>query len=192
MEDVEKENSRLRKMLQLSEKSSFHLLPSRVIAQDPFPNSNVLTIDKGESAGIKKNMGALVENGVAGYVFRVYSKTAQVLLLSDRKAVLPARIQRSRVYGLIEGKSRTVLELKYLNNEDDVSPGDQVVTSGVDSFFPPGLPIGSVSEVHKEEYGMNQEVKIRPYVKASQIEELFIILRNSSERISENDLKEQL
>ena len=181
MKEIQIENDRLNKLLQFSTQENFQLLPAKVIAMDPFPNYRLLTIDKGEKDGLKKHMGAIIEEGVIGYVFRVYKDTAQILLLSDRRAVLPVTVQRSRVHSLIEGYDEQFLKLKYLKNEDDVQVNDPIVTSGIDAFFPPGLPVGTISQIHKEQYGLSQNVDVRLTARLSQIEELFIIIKTNND-----------
>lgn len=181
MQEIQIENARLNKLLQFNIQEGFKLLPAKVIAMDPFPNYHLLTIDKGAQNGLKKNMGAIIEQGVIGYVFRVHQDTAQILPLSDRNAVLPVTVQRSRVHGLIEGYNEEFLKLKYLRNEDDIQLNDQVVTSGIDLFFPPGLLVGTISQIHKEPYGLNQDVDVRLAAQLSRIEELFIIIRTSND-----------
>ncbi len=181
MKEIQTENTRLNKLLQFTEQEGFELLPAKVIAMDPFPNYRLLTVDKGAQNGLKKNMGAIIEEGVLGYVFRVHQDTAQILLLSDRNAVLPVTVQRSRVHGLIEGYEDQLLTLKYIRNEDDIQINDQIVTSGIDSFFPPGLLVGTVSQIHKEQYGLNQEVDVRLAARLSRIEELFIIIKANND-----------
>ena len=181
MKEIRIENNRLNKLLRFAQQEDFTLLPAKVIAMDPFPNYRLLTIDKGAKNGLKKNMGALVEEGVIGYVFRVHKETAQVLLLSDSSAVLPVTVQRSRVHGLIEGYDERFLKLKYIRNEDDIQVNDQITTSEIDSSFPPGLPVGTVSKIHKEQYGLNQDVDVRLAAGLSQIEELFIIIKTDDD-----------
>ena len=177
MEEIKKENDRLSQMLQFAQKKTFRLIPVRIIALDPFPEHRLITLNKGFEDGIKKNMGVVNEQGVVGYIFRVRAKTSQTLLLSDRSAVIPATIQRSRILSLAEGDNQGTLRLKYVKNDDDVQINDKVVTSGIDQWFPPGLPIGRVSEIKKEKYGINQKVKVHSFVSLSQIEELFVIVR---------------
>ncbi len=177
MKEIRMENDRLNQMLRFAQKKTFQLVPVRIIALDPLPEHHLITVNKGLEDGIKKNMGVVNEKGVVGYIFRVSSKTSQVLMLSDRNAVIPANIQRSRVSSIVEGENQKTLRLKYIKNNDDVQINDKVVTSGIDKWFPPGLPIGTVSEIKKEKYGINQEVKVRPFVSLSQIEELFVIVR---------------
>ena len=181
LKEIQTENDRLNKLLQFTEREDFTLLPAKVIALDPFPNYRLLTVDKGEVNGLKKNMGAIIREGVIGYVFRVYKETAQILLLSARNAVLPVTVQRSRVHGLIEGYSGQSLKLKYVRNEDDIQVNDQIVTRGMDSFFPPGLPVGAVSKIHKEQYGLNQDIDVHLSAVLSQIEEIFIIIKTDND-----------
>ena len=177
MESVKKENNRLRRMLQFYSKKTSQLIPVKIIALDPFPKYYLVTVNKGTKDGIKKNMGVIEEKGVVGYIFRVNKHTSQVLLLSDRDAVIPVKIQRSRVSSIVEGRDHKTLLLQYIKNEDDVRINDKIVTSGIDQWFPPGLPVGFVSEIKKKKYGTHQEVKVRPFVSLGQIEELFVVVR---------------
>lgn len=181
MREIQIENDRLNRLLQFTQQENFKLLPAKVIAMDPFPNYRLLTIDKGTKNALQKNMGAIIEQGVIGYVFRVHKDTAQILLLSDRRAVLPVTAQRSRVHGLIEGYDEQSLKLKYIRNEDDIQVNDRIVTSGIDTFFPPGLLVGTISQIQKEEYGLNQEVDVRLAARLPQIEELFIIIKTNND-----------
>ena len=177
MEAMEQENDRLSRMLKFARKKTFQLIPVQIISLDPFPEYYLVTVNKGSKDGIKKNMGVITEQGVVGYISRVNNNTSQVLLLSDRDAVMPVKIQRSRISSIIEGRDHKTLFLRYIKNEDDVRINDQVVTSGIDQSLPPGIPVGFVLKIKKEKYGSHQEVIVRPYVSLGQIEELFVIVR---------------
>lgn len=182
MKELRVKNQKLNQMLSFKNKVHFELLSARVIGQDPFPDYNLITVDKGQNDGVQKYQPALVEAGVIGYVLKVQKNTSQILLLTNRNSVLPAIVQRSRVRGIIEGYSARLYRLKYLNNEDDIALGDNIVTSGMDKNFPPGLPIGTVSQIKKDKYGLNPIIEILPSVHFSSIEELFIILNQSYEQ----------
>lgn len=176
MTELKMENERLNNLLSFKQASKMNLLAARVIARDLLPDHNTITIDRGSNHGVTKNMAALSTGGVVGYTFRVEADSSQILLLTDRYAVIDAIVQRSRARGLVEGVSRTSTRLKYLKRSDDVRVGDLVVTSGMFNLFPKGFPIGSVTSIDKSRYGMTQEVEVKPAVEPLNLEELFIVL----------------
>ena len=152
--------------------------------RDLLPDHNTITVDRGLSHGVQKNMAALTIGGVIGYTFRVENDSSQILLLTDRYAVIDAVVQRSRARGLVEGMRRTNCRLRYLKRSDDLKVGDLVVTSGLFNIFPKGFPIGTVTSIDKSRYGMTQEVEIKPSVEPLNLEELFIVLNANHQDLS--------
>lgn len=187
MTELKLENVRLNQLLGFKQANKMNLLAARVIGRDLLPDHNTITVDRGLSHGVQKNMAALTIGGVVGYTFRVDNESSQILLLTDRYAVIDAIVQRSRARGLIEGVSRTNCRLRYLKRSDDVQVGDLVVTSGLFNIFPKGFPIGSVTNIDKSRYGMTQEVEIKPAVEPLNLEELFIVLNSNHQDFSNSD-----
>ena len=175
MEELQSENERLKSILDFKKTSQIQLITSKVIGRDPISKYQLITIDRGSAHNVKKNMIVINEKGVIGYIFRVLSHFSQVILLTDPHSAIPAVIQRSRVHGIVEGTDRDTGRLKYLKRKDDVKVGDIVVTSGLSFLFPGGIPIGIVTIVKKQEYGLTQEVVIKPSINAAQLEEVFIV-----------------
>lgn len=174
--ELKLENERLSQLLGFKQASKMNLLAARVIARDLLPDHNTITVDRGLSHGVQKNMAALTIGGVIGYTFRVENDTSQILLLTDSYAVIDAIVQRSRARGLVEGVRRSSCRLRHLKRSDDVKVGDLVVTSGLFNMFPKGFPIGTVTKIDKSRYGMTQEVEIKPAVEPLNLEEIFIVL----------------
>ena len=179
IQELENKNKQLKNLLQFKNESKFSLLPAEITARDPFPEYHTLTINKGAKHGVKKNMLALVESGVAGYVFRVENVSAQIILLSNRNTALPAVVQRSRAAGLIEGQGKKKFKLNYIKTEGGAKKGDTIVTYPISKNFPAGLLVGEVLRVEKDEYGLSQDIEVRPAVDFSSMEELFIVLYQS-------------
>jgi len=176
LKELKLENERLNQLLGFKQASKMNLLAARVIARDLLPDHQTITVDRGQSHGVQKNMAALTIGGVIGYTFRVENDTTQILLLTDTYAVIDALVQRSRARGFIEGGGRGGAKLRYLKRSDDVKVGDLVVTSGLFNTFPKGFPIGTVTSIDKSRYGMSQDVEIKPSVEPLNLEEIFIVL----------------
>lgn len=183
--ELKLENERLSQLLGFKQASKMNLLAARVVGRDLLPDHNTITVDRGLSHGVQKNMAALTIGGVIGYTFRVENDTTQVLLLTDSYAVIDAIVQRSRARGFIEGGGRSNARLRYLKRSDDVKVGDLVVTSGLFNIFPKGFPIGTVTSIDKSRYGMSQDVEIKPAVEPLNLEEIFIVLNANHQDLTE-------
>ncbi len=179
--ELKLENERFGQLLGFKQASSMNLMAARVIGRDLLPDHETISVDRGLSHGVKKNMAVLTTGGVIGYTFRVENESSQILLLTDRYAVIDALVQRSRARGLVEGMSHSNARLRYLKRSDDVKVGDLVVTSGLFNIFPKGFPIGTVTSIDKSRYGMTPDVEIKPAVEALNLEELFIVLNANHE-----------
>ena len=180
MKEVQQENKRLNTILNFKEKKNIQFIAARVIGRDPISEYQLIKINRGSAHGVKKNMIVINETGVVGYVFRILSHFSQVILLTDPHAAIPALIQRSRVYGVVEGSDRNNCQLKYLKRRDDVKRGDIIVTSGLNLLSFGGFPIGTVTDIKKQQYGLTQEITITPFINSSQLEEVLIVNKTQS------------
>ena len=173
--ELELENERLKKLLAFKKDFPSQLLAAQVIGNDLLPEHHTLTINRGTKHGIKKNMAAITEGGVIGYIIRSHYITSQVLLLTDRYASIDAIVQRTRTRGLVEGFTKTSCQLNYVNSTS-INKGDLVVTSGLQGIFPKGFPIATVEKVEKTLFGRQPKVQLKPIIDPLHLEELFIIL----------------
>ncbi len=63
-----------------------------------------------------------------------------------------------------------------MQRTDEVEVGDLLVTSGVGRRFPKGIPVATVTQVVKRDFGMYQEVFAAPTVDFSRLEEVLIVI----------------
>jgi rod shape-determining protein MreC len=122
-------------------------------------------------------MPVLGSAGVVGQIVRVSANSSRVLLLTDHSSGIASTIQRSRARGVVKGRGEGLCSLEFAIREEDVKVGDQVVTSGIGGIFPKGLPIGEVTMVKRGEYGVFQNITIRPAVDILHLEEVLVVLK---------------
>jgi len=153
--------------------ASAPLIPARVIGTSADTASQTIYINRGEHDGIRPNMGVLTPDGVVGKVIEVYRNTAQVLLLTDKDSGVGAMLADSRLQSPVSGMGEPLLQMKYLSEDDSVSPGERVVTSGMDRIFPKDLPVGTVVDVKP---GMPfKVVRVRPSAGLQRLEEVLVL-----------------
>lgn len=177
LRETEKENLRLRKLLRFVEEFKFETVAARVIAKDISTEFRALRINRGESSGVKKNMAVVTNEGVVGKVIRTTSESADVVTILDLLSAVDAIDERSRARGIVEGRTEDICELKYTLRTDDIQRGDTLISSPLGGVFPKGIPVGTVSEVHRKPFGITQEVEVRPSVDFSKLEEVLVVLR---------------
>ncbi len=174
--ELKLENERLNRLLDFRQKSNMSLLAAHIIGRDLLTDYDSVTIDRGSSSGVKKGMGVIAINGIVGYAIEVEPHTSKILLITDRNAVVDAIVQRSRSRGILQGLTEDRCQLTLLKRSDDVKVGDMIITSGIDNYFPKGFPIGAVTAISRDEYGLGQNVTVQPVVDAVNLEEVFVIL----------------
>lgn len=170
------EADRLAKLLNFRESQErVPMIGARVIAASPDANSAVIYLDRGQRDGIKKNMGVITADGVVGKVIESFSDTAQVLLITDRDSGVGAMIEESRIQSPVGGNGEPLLTMKYVSNDDEVTVGQHVVTSGMDRIFPRDLPVGTIVEAKPGSPPFKQ-VRVRPAANLEKLEEVIVLL----------------
>jgi len=172
----ERENRRLRKLLNLKRQHEFPSIVARVIGEDAVGWYKTLFIDRGAGDGVLPDMSVTVAEGVVGRVTRSSRDMSQVTLLTDPGLSAGCRIARTRDRGVVSGALDNGCVLRYIRLEADIRPGDEVVTSGLDGIFPRGLPVGRIASVSKGEQGLFLEARVIPAVNFSEIEEVLVVL----------------
>lgn len=175
MEELRSENDRLRAALGFKARVPFQLIPAQVIGKEGLPVFSVLIVNRGKTDGVKENMPVLVGTGLVGKVVEVSFYTAKVATVINSSCRVAALDQRSRVFGVVEGDYSGYLRFKYVPISADITEGDKIVTSSISSFFPSGIPIGTISQVVKREGDLFCQIAIKPFVDVSRLEEVFII-----------------
>lgn len=156
VEYLEKENGRLRGLLDLRARIPSRALTAEISYEAPDPFTNRLVIDKGQMAGVRPGAPVLDSAGVLGQVTQVYPFTSEVRLVTDREQSVPVMSLRTGLRMVASGEARQRpgkgLELRFVPAGSDVQEGDTLVTSGIDGYYPPGVPVGTIDfvEAHSD------------------------------------------
>ncbi len=177
-------NQRLRALLNFKKSIATSLLPAELVAFDPSGWFQTILIDKGSSDGVAQDMAVVSADGLMGRVIGVSSHYAKVLLILDANSAVDALIQRSRVRGVLVGLGRDLCLLKYVQRNEDVQVGDQVISSGMGGVFPKGLLLGTVQEVVRGNSGLFQRVEVEPAANFNRLEEVMVVIQPPPEEPS--------
>ena len=149
------------------------LLAARVISANPTLATRVIYINRGSRSGVQANMGVITPDGVVGKVLEVSPDSAQVLLISDRESGVGALLA-DRVQGVAEGTGGPLLRMDYVENNEKVAVGEQVLTDGLDQIFPKDLPVGTViAATHSSPF---ERIVVKPAAHLDRLEDVLVIL----------------
>jgi rod shape-determining protein MreC len=168
------ENAELRKLLELDRSgaipSGYDPVTGRVIARSPSVWFADVTIDVGSGDGVEVDDPVVSGDGLVGTVAAVTGGSARVELIVDHSSAVAAKIVPGGIQGVMKPTvgDPEDLVLDFLDSERRVGKGQSVVTSGwrgqgVESGYPPNLPIGEVAEASLLEQEAQGKVHIRPH-----------------------------
>jgi rod shape-determining protein MreC len=166
---------RLQTLLAFKEQFISRTVAAQVIGSSGSDLSRIVYIDKGENAGITRDMAVMTSDGIVGKVLLVYPSVSQVLLISDQSSGVGAILEKTRLQGVLRGTANGEVELERVMSDEQVPVGETVLTSGGDQIFPKGLPIGTVTKVGSGK-DLFLNIKIKPAANLSKLEEVLVLV----------------
>ncbi len=146
-EALEKENIRLRALLENSFKLGEQVLVAELLSINTAPYEHIVVVNKGTRFGVHPQQPVLDANGVVGQVFRALPFTSEIMLITDPNHAIPVQVNRNGLLTIAVGSGQlNRLVLPYLPGNADIRPGDLLITSGLGGTFPQGYPVAVVDE----------------------------------------------
>ena len=145
------EAAQLRRLMGAAERIERKSLPAEILYTGRDPFSRKVIIDRGTQHGARAGSPVVDETGVIGQLTRAHAFVSEVTLLTDKDLAVPVQVVRNGLRAIaFGGGSSGMLELRYMAANADIENGDQLVTSGIDGTYPPGLPVASVVRVERD------------------------------------------
>lgn len=180
LKEAEAQNEDLRRKLEFAETYPQYVLRAaevrgQVIGSEPNNFMAALIIDLGKRDGIQKGMPVVTERGLVGHIQKVGANWSKVLLVIDPSSSVAALSQSSRAPGLVSGRLAQDLAMTYIPQNETVSIGDVVLTSGIGGNYPKGLVIGQITEIKQRDIDTYQNATVRPSVNFDRLETVLVI-----------------
>jgi rod shape-determining protein MreC len=146
------DNAQLRALLGAAGNRGLDVQLAAVLNIDLDPTRQRLVLDAGSRDGVYVGQPVIDAGGLLGQIVQVMPHYSTVLLLTDPDHAVPVMVQRNGVRLLAYGNGRSdQLQLVNVPLNADIKNGDVVVTSGLGGRFPPGFPVGTVTDLHADD-----------------------------------------
>lgn len=163
------ENQNLKGLLNFAPGAEPGFITARVIADTGGAFVHSILAGAGAHDGAAKGQAVVTGDGLVGRVQAVGVRSVRILLVTDLNSRIPVVVEGSRVRAIMAGDNSERTRLIHLPSGSMLNVGDRVVTSGHGGAFPPGIPVGVVSQV------TDGVVSVKPYVQRDRLEFVRIV-----------------
>ena len=142
---LEQKNARLLDLNSVRLDAKLTHVTGVVLADSGSPFRQSVLLNVGSRDGIMEGWATMDGIGLVGRISGVGQRTSRVILLTDANSQIPVVVQPSGQKALLSGDNSVLPLMEFLEDADQVRPGDRVVTSGDGAMFPAGLLVGQVA-----------------------------------------------
>lgn len=141
---LEQKNARLLALnhVRLSPRMTFVTGEVMADAGSPFRRSAMVNV--GRLDGVEDGQAALDGLGLVGRIAGTGERSARIILLNDGSSRVPAVVRPSGQRAIVTGDNGPAPALEFVDQADEIRPGDRVVTSGDGGLYPPDILVGQV------------------------------------------------
>jgi rod shape-determining protein MreC len=150
---------------------------ARVVNNSVSLHNNYITIHRGEDQGVRKDMGVISPEGIVGMVVNTSENYAVVMTMLNRQSSVSAKLKKGGEIGKVQwdGRSPDNVTMMNIPKSAEVAKGDSVVTSGYSLSFPPGILIGTVTNVVEDKTSNFVTLQIKPSTNFYNVEYVMVV-----------------
>jgi rod shape-determining protein MreC len=142
---IVQENRQLKATLQLREHQRSTVAVGRIVGSSFSSPRRFAILSVGSSDGVRVGMPVRSPDGLVGRVIDAGALASRVLLVSDRSNIVPARLLRSGIPVISQGRGDGTVDVRPLEvGRNPFRRGDIIVTSGTGGLYPPLVPIARI------------------------------------------------
>lgn len=183
---LQRENKQLKRQLNVGNTlTGYEKINAAVITRTPSSWASQIVINKGQAAGVKKDMPVVAGPGLIGTVAEVNKTNSKVVLISNtaensnRFAIQIVGANSKVVNGIItsyDSQTNRII-MGNITSTAKLTKGDRVTTSGLGGVIPKGIYVGTVAKIAEDDYGLAKKVYIKPAANLNDIEIVSVAVR---------------
>lgn len=141
-------------------------------------------INRGSKHGIQIGDPVSDGYGLLGQVHMVHGEAAEIAPVGNTPLVIPAMLQRSGIQTLVYGRDGQ-LDLRYFPVSAELQTGDLLITSGIDSIYPAGIPLAKVVQAERHSGTPYYRAVLEPAAKLNGVRHVVVIPQKNPVSVQE-------
>ena len=161
----------------ITDSSGYTIIHAKVVSNSIDKTDNLITIDKGEADGVKRDMGVVSGTGVVGIVYLAGQHYSVVIPVLSSKSSISCKIEKKQYFGYLRwnGGASNLAYVDEVPRHAHFKLYERVVTSGYSSVFPQGIPVGKILHVFNSPDGLSYRLQVQLYTDFGNLRDVCVI-----------------
>lgn len=161
----------------LSNPTPYKLIPAQVVSNTVHKKDNLMTVNKGEADGVRKDMGVVSGHGVVGIVYMAGRHYSVVIPALSSQSSISCKIERRGYFGYLhwEGGYSNLAYVDDIPRHARFKLYERVVTSGYSSVFPEGVAVGKILHVYNSSDGVSYRLQVQLYTDFANLRDVYVV-----------------
>jgi rod shape-determining protein MreC len=129
-------------------RQKFKFISAKIINNEYNKSNNYLTLNKGTKAGLAPDLGVINSKGIIGITKSISGNYATVMSILNMNSKINVKILHKDHYGSLswDAKDYNTVQLLDLPVQASIIIGDTIITGGMSTIFPEGIPVGVIKD----------------------------------------------
>jgi rod shape-determining protein MreC len=134
-------------------------------------------------------MGVTNPLGIVGIIEKSSAHYSTVQSILNVRSRINAKIASSEYFGSLiwDGNDPTIVQLIDIPNVAQIQKGDRIVTGGMSSIFPEGIPIGSVSSFELNKAQSDYIINVKLFNDLRALRTTYVIVNKDQKEVQQLD-----
>lgn len=175
LEGLRTENTKLREMLDLREKSEDDIVIAKVstVFVNDFARAGIINVGSGK--GVRVDDVVINKDGLVGRIIEVHTNWSKLFFVTDENFNVPTKIGIKGANAIVTGFNPDMLRISLIHDDIHIKDGDKVCTSEYGAIFKAEIPVGTV-------INHGSELCVRPCVDFNALNYVAVIINHDSEQ----------
>jgi rod shape-determining protein MreC len=162
------ENEQLKAALDFTERDKDRSVTARVVYESDENDTRLLILDRGSDDGVAVGQPVTAGSGIIiGKIMAVRSRSSTVMPLMDSRSRLAVTVLNAQeTLGVLEGDRDLSMSISLIPQTENLSPGDTVISSGLEPGIRRGLVVGVIEKVNRSTQDPFQAANVTPFASA--------------------------
>ena len=163
----------------------YGIATARVIKNSYANPKNYITINKGARAGLRPDMAVITPSGILGIVENTSERFAIVQSILNKNSNINAKIKGTEQFGSLvwDGREHNMVQLIDIPRMANMNMGDTIVTGGMSSIFPGGIPIGTIKSYDLNNSNSLYTIQVALFTDMTDLRHVYIVDNADREEI---------